>query len=126
MNANGVLSFNTSFSDFSPEDFPLDSDRADRLIALFWEDHDVRHGGQIFYRFAQDVPCLSEVGSEVSDAFGVNFSPTMLFIATWDEVARYSYHSVRLSLSYKIIAMCVHTTMTYCVCSYVFMFDFSI
>ena len=86
VNANGVLSFGTSFSEYTPEDFPLNTSR---LIALFWEDHDVRHGGQILYRFAQDVPCLSEVGSEVSDAFGVNFSPTMLFIATWDEVPRY-------------------------------------
>ena len=89
VNSNGVLSFGVPFSDFGPEPFPLDDEQPDVLIALYWHDHDVNVAGQIFYRFSEEQALLSEVGTNISTAFGVIFSPSLLFVATWDMVSRY-------------------------------------
>jgi len=60
------------------------------LIALFWDDHDVNIAGQIFYRFSDDSLLVSEVGLNISSAFNTDFTPALVFIATWDGVAAFS------------------------------------
>lgn len=82
VNSNGVLSYGSSFSDSSPESFPLDAEQNSALIALYWHDHNVNFGGQIFYRFSDEASFLNEVGANISAVFKVAFSPTILFIAT--------------------------------------------
>lgn len=89
VNTNGVLSFGTFFDDFTPESFPLSFIRPIALIAPYWDDHDVRAGGLILYRSIQDEFLLDLVGSNISTAFNISFSPTSLFVATWNEVGEY-------------------------------------
>ena len=47
--------------------------------------------GRLFYRFSTDETLLQEVGAAISSAFVSNFSPTSLFIATWEEMRKYWY-----------------------------------
>ncbi len=49
VSTNGVISFLRAVSTYTPESFPLGSDR--RLIAAFWGDvHTSRNGGRVYYR----------------------------------------------------------------------------
>ena len=93
VNANGVLSFGGPFSAHTPRPFPL---FPDRLIAPFWNDIDIRTAGSIFYRFTDDEGLLNQVGSSIRNAYSSIFSPTLLFIATWDAVARFGGFSTEV------------------------------
>ena len=84
VNTNGVLSFRFPFLDFLPRPFPLDSGEV--LIAPFWDDFDLRQGGQILFRQTSDENLLSTVGVMINETLMCNFSPTTLFIATWNGV----------------------------------------
>lgn len=84
VNTNGVLSFRSPFFDFVPRPFPLSTNEI--LIAPFWDDFNVLQGGQILFRQSNDGDLLTQVGTAISDAFMWEFSPTLLFIATWDGV----------------------------------------
>ena len=55
------------------------------MIAPFWDD--VLIPAEVYYRFAADPSLLEEVGGNISDAFNTSFTPTQLFIATWNRVA---------------------------------------
>jgi len=83
-----MLTFGTSFFDWTPEVFPLSSSRPG-LIALFWDDHDVRNNGEILFRFSNETSLLNEVGFIITTEFEQPFYPDTLFIATWNGVARY-------------------------------------
>lgn len=56
-------------------------------IAPFWDDIDTTTAGHIFLRFSIEESLVEEVGNNISNAFDVRFSPTVLFIVTWNEVA---------------------------------------
>ena len=86
VNANGVLSFRSSFTSHQPLALPLSS--AVIIIAPFWNNIDVERTGQIFHRFSSNQTLLDEVGSLVNDGSG--FAPSSLFIATWDRVAAFT------------------------------------
>ena len=89
MNTNGVLSFRSPFTDFSPDSFPLPLFRDDILIAPFWDDFDVGDGGQILFRLTDDQTLLNEVSSRVNAAFDAGFNPEFLLIATWNGVPEF-------------------------------------
>ena len=91
MNSNGILSLRVGFTDFSPEPFPLNNGFQDDsiLIAPFWDDVNINNAGDIFFRFSSDPLLLQEVGDSISNAFGITFQPTLLFIVTWDGVAQF-------------------------------------
>ena len=88
VNANGVLSFGNTFSSASPEDFPFVS--ALPLIAPFWADFSTQTSqrGDILYRICNNASELAQAGTFISDQFAISFTPTSLFIATWDQVPR--------------------------------------
>ena len=97
VNANGLISFRSPFSDFSPETLPTDDN--DTFIALYWDDHDVRQAqgpdGGIYYRVSTNFFLLHEVGANISSAFGNNsFLPDILLIATWNRVPKFLSGSV--------------------------------
>ncbi len=81
-----MLSFRSPFSDFTPEAFPL---FGPILIAPFWDDINIGQGGSIFFRFSDDEQLLVVVEMLIREAFGSDFSPAMLFIATWDRVPEF-------------------------------------
>ena len=97
VNVNGVVSFRDPFSVFSGAPFPIVNNRP--LLALYWDDHDATEQGEIFYRTSQDQCLINEVGTNISDAFSTDFTPSSLFIATWDGVPRFQIGSSILEVS---------------------------
>ena len=82
---DGVLSLGEDFYSSNPEPFPLSNHV---LIAPFWDDSE-NYGlnkGDVLYRFTTDKSVLDEITTNISSAFGVDFTPVTAFIATWDGV----------------------------------------
>ena len=84
MNNNGDLSFNSGFSDFSPQPFPISTP----LIAPFWADLYTEYFGSLWYRLTTDSDIIERIREEVASAFPelTTFSATEVLIATWDHV----------------------------------------
>ena len=82
-----MLAFgDVDFIDFEPRHFPFQSPP---LIAPFWYDLDPSAGGNISYRQTNDSNTLNNVQSlllELDVEEVMDFSPTHLFIATWNQV----------------------------------------
>ena len=86
VNHNGILSFQLPFTEFVPRPFPI-SDSP--LIAPLWDDVNF---GNIFYRVTSNVTLLQRACDQLQELFpsSGNFTPTILFIATWDRVTQQS------------------------------------
>ena len=93
-----MLSFRSRFI-ATRGSFPLLTN--DTLIAPFLDDVDITSHGEIFFRFSVDETLLNEVAFNISQAFGTNFSPSSLFIATWNAVAAYGRLSTIVSQSWS-------------------------
>ena len=108
MNNNGLLSFGTSVSMYTPRSFPLSDDH--RLVAPYWADVDTRKSGTVWFRETNNAAILSRISREIM-LDGVNFQPNIALIVTWDRVGYYSAHSdlVRASL----IKLAVEREMTF-------------
>jgi len=93
VNTNGDISFRSPFTSFTPRPFPL---AFLPLIALYWTDFDSRRGGTISYRQTSNSTLLQRVRSQIQESFpsAGNFTPTDLFIATWDQVPGFSFPSL--------------------------------
>ena len=88
VNTNGIISFRLRFTEFRPQRFPLNNSIP--LIAPFWDDVDIRRFGNIFYRETSNTTLLQRARDQLQELFpsSGNFTPTTLFIATWDRVAQ--------------------------------------
>ena len=100
MNTNGILSFRAPFTTATSQNFPRSSDV---LIAPFWDDVNTNVAGNIFYRFSSDQSLLGLLSSFITDGSG--FSPTSLFIATWDRVGEFGGSSSVVSQKWKSYRM---------------------
>ena len=89
VNKNGIISFQLPFTEFRPRRFPLSN--LIPLIAPFWDDVDIRRYGNIFFRETSNASLLQIAYNQLQEWFpsSGNFTPTTLFIATWDRVAHY-------------------------------------
>ena len=103
VSTNGVVSFGAPFTNPSSSPFPLS--RSDVLIAPFWDDFNVDNGGQILFRLSENQTLLNQVGSIINDSFEYDFTPTMLFIVTWNRIPEYG----RSSNIVSVIIMFSHT-----------------
>ena len=70
-------------------------DNSPPLIAPFWHDFNPSIGGNIYYRQTNDPQQLQLYNTRLSTALTTNglsndFFPTLLFIATWDQVPQFS------------------------------------
>jgi len=113
VNNNGMLSFGTAISQYTPEAFPLGDGQ--RLIAPYWADVDTRlpvidtiiipngrspeETGRVWYREEFQSEMFERVAQDVRRAFvdQANFYPTWLFIATWEAVGYFNRHIDRVS-----------------------------
>ena len=84
LNNNGDLSFNNSFSSYTPQPFPISTP----LIAPFWTDLYTGYFGSLWYRVTTDSDIIERIREEVASAFPelTTFSATEVLIATWDHV----------------------------------------
>ena len=62
------------------------------LIAPLWDDVSITRFGNIFYRVTSNVTLLQRARDQLQELFpsSGNFTPTILFIATWDRVTQQS------------------------------------
>ena len=83
--SNGIVAFEQRFSG-SPRVFPF-PDLS--LIAPFWDVVDIERFGNIFYRTTFNAALLQRAHDQLQELFpsSGNFTPTTLFIVTWDRVA---------------------------------------
>ena len=84
VSTNGVVSFGATFNDYYSRPFPLST--SDILIATFWDNLDVKNGGQVLFRLSDNQTLLNKVGSTINDTLEFDFTPTMLFIVTWSGI----------------------------------------
>ena len=92
VSAYGVISFGASYSTL-PLPFPLSSSHV--LIAPFWDYFNVQNSGQVLFRLSDNQTLLNEVGSTINGSLGFDFTPTMLFIATWIRIPQAQYGNSR-------------------------------
>ena len=88
---NGVLSFNFPFSLDRPQTLSLSD--VPLIAPLLWVGF--IDSGNIFYRQTNDTTLLQRARDLLHEMFpsSGNFTPTTLFIATWDRVAGYGGRS---------------------------------
>ena len=85
MNNNGDLSFDASYNGYTPQPFPI---QGKALIAPFFADVDTSGTGKVWYRSTNDSALLAKAVNDIQS--GQNFTPSWLFIATWDHVGYYN------------------------------------
>ena len=105
VSTNGVVSFGYDFTDSISRPFPLSS--SDILLAPFWDDSNVKIGGQILFRLSDNQTLLNQVGSIINDTLEYDFTPTILFIVTWNRIPAFGGSPNTVSV---IIIIISHTS----------------
>ena len=104
VNTNGAISFTTPISQFTSDPFPLNGTL--QLIAAFWADVDTRGTGTVWYREVNDArsPLLAITTGLLQNAFPSQpiFTPTSLFIATWDRVGYFNRRTDKVAMCDKL------------------------
>ena len=110
---NGLISFQVPFPRYTPHPFPTQV----AIIAPFWADVDTRlndeiplssaptnETGNVWYREDFSTELLEKAQREIRDAFigQSSFTPTTLFIATWENVGYYSTHFDKVLIIYEV------------------------
>ena len=94
VSSNGILSFDEQFSEYASQLFPLYFEsRSVPIIAPFWTDINIEDGGSIYYRQTTEADLIRRAQNLTRRGFpqtAQDFTPTHLFIATWDRVAPFS------------------------------------
>ena len=101
---NGVVSFGASSTYFSR---PLPLSSSDILIAPFWDDSNFVNafiGGQVLFRLSDNQTLLNQVGSIINDSLEYDFTPTMLFIVTWNRIPEFRGSSNIVSVKILLLA----------------------
>ncbi|XP_059181103.1 alpha-tectorin-like [Centropristis striata] len=103
VNHNGHLTFSNSWSRYTAQRFPLHGTRD--LIAPFWTDIDNRGNGQINYQQYTSGSVLQRATQDINQYFpGLTFSANWVLVATWYEVAYYSYSGTRTTFQAVLIS----------------------
>ena len=130
VNNNGVISFQSAVSAFTPESFPLSGGNAFdyyeyyyyndygslpddlELIAPYWADVDTSPPGTgtVWYRETSEPLLLDRAASDIQAAFVSqgSFVPTYLLIATWDGVSHFG-EQTNLVSAFCIIIIATNT-----------------
>ena len=99
------------------------------ILVPYWADADTRPagGGTVYYRETTNTALLDRASTEIQNAFGLNFSATYLFIATWDAIGYYSNHIDKVTVNDFFCAKCrVFVILRYwCITSKFTVLDFT-
>ena len=80
VSTNGVVFFGTDYPYYGP---------LSALILPLWDFSIAENGGLVLFRLSDNQTLLNEVGSTINDTLEFDFTPTMLFIVTWDGIPEY-------------------------------------
>ncbi|XP_042869908.1 nidogen-like isoform X3 [Penaeus japonicus] len=100
VNSNGFVSFLTEIPQFFNIQFPLEYP----MIAPLYSDVDAREAGNIWYRETSDPASVARATRELQDHFSSakDFTPTGVFIVTWDGVGPFSQRKDRIN-TYQLV-----------------------
>ena len=90
-----MISFRDTFEESRPRKFPYGNVP---LMAPYWDNMP----GDVQYRISNNQTLLDKVSSHIADAFS-EFSPTMLFIVTWNRVPQSSSEDNTLFNTFQAI-----------------------
>ena len=94
-----MVSFDAAVSTFTPQPFPISGSRV--LLSPYWGDVDTRpsNGGFVYYRQTTDSTLLTRARNQVRALFPdfSSFTPTFLFIVTWDHVGYYNRNTDKVN-----------------------------
>ena len=100
-----MVSFDAAVSSYTPQSFPISGSRV--LLSPYWGDVDTRpsNGGFVYYRQSTDSILLTKAMNQVRTLFPAfsSFTPTFLFIATWDHVGYYNRHTDKVSVNFFVL-----------------------
>ena len=76
-----------------------------QLVAPYWADVDTRGSGNVWYMQTTDSALLAKATRYIQRGFVTEqeFTPTNLFIATWDRVGYYNQKTDKVWISRLII-----------------------
>ncbi|XP_073457798.1 sushi, nidogen and EGF-like domain-containing protein 1 isoform X1 [Aquarana catesbeiana] len=115
---NGLLSFNTSISAFTPNKLPV-LGGSNPFVAPFWADVDNAIAGDIYYRQSTDTDLLSRATSDIRSYFSLpTFSATWVFVATWSNVAYYGSTAVSSTVNTFQAVLITNASLTFAMFNY--------
>ncbi|XP_023805555.1 IgGFc-binding protein [Oryzias latipes] len=103
VNHNGHLTFNSPYSSYMPQRFPLYG--SIDLIAPFWTDVDIRQTGLVLYNQYTNSSVLQQATRDINSYFpNLNFSADWVFVATWYEVPYYPMTATKTTFQAVLIS----------------------
>ncbi|NXS59617.1 TECTA protein, partial [Brachypteracias leptosomus] len=115
VNNNGVISFDTRVSQYTPEPFPLADGRP--FVTPFWADVDNVRGGDIFYRQSTQRDLLETITRDINRYFpNLPYVASWAFVATWEHVAYYGSMSQKGNTFQA--ALTTNTNMSFIILNY--------
>ena len=90
LSSNGLVSFNTSYTNHIPQLFPLHNpDLA--VVAPYWDDIDLRDLGELRYQVVSGTSSvINQVNSFLTSHSGVAFNANWILWAYWYNVCPYT------------------------------------
>ena len=86
INTNGLISFGSPFTQFSPELFPIESRY---LVAPFWSDVNIQRTGSIGYQVYSNGSTETEIVSQFISEENFIFTAEWMLIVEWNRVPRF-------------------------------------
>ncbi|XP_041672056.1 alpha-tectorin-like [Cheilinus undulatus] len=103
VNHNGHLTFDSSWYSYIARLFPLNGTRD--IIAPFWTDFDNRQTGLVFYNQYTSGDVLQQATKDINDYYpGLNFNASLVFVATWYEMAYYPTTGTKTTVQAVLIS----------------------
>ncbi|XP_060884474.1 alpha-tectorin-like [Labrus mixtus] len=103
VNHNGHITFHSSWHSYIPQMFPMHGTRD--IIAPFWTDFDNRETGWVYYNQYTSGSVLNQANEDINNYFpGLNFNASLVFVATWYEMAYYSNTGTKTTVQAVLIS----------------------
>ncbi|XP_053547103.1 sushi, nidogen and EGF-like domain-containing protein 1 [Bombina bombina] len=95
VNNNGVISFSTPVSQYTPDAFPL---KNGTFVTPFWGDVDNDLAGLVYFRESTDSNLMERISKDMDKHLpNLHYLSTWAFVATWDKVAYYGSASKKVN-----------------------------
>ena len=112
-----MISFDAPVTAYTPDSFPIMGNFV--LLSPYWADVDTRPstGGFVHYRQSTDPALLNMARDQIRVVFPVDFqtfTPTFLFVATWDHVGYYNRRTDKVDCKSQLNMM--YSFLTFCAC----------
>ena len=89
ISSNGLISFNRSFTSYTPTKFPLSASLA--VLAPFWDDIDLFGSRELRYQvISGSSPLITQVNNFLFHYTGISFNAHWLLWAYWHDVCPFT------------------------------------